>query len=127
MVGGTVDAHSSNWRGGEGRCEQTMGGFARRGSKLNDRHRVRFHASLKAAAKDEGAACCRGDELRPDSKVQHSCASFIRPSPASKLRVPSKLQIFALLSSFLHHRQHYKTLLNGRLDIPMTSLFSRCA
>jgi hypothetical protein len=26
MVGGTVDAHSSNWRGGEGRCEQTMGG-----------------------------------------------------------------------------------------------------
>jgi hypothetical protein len=56
---------------------------------------------------------CTGDELRPDSKVQHSCASRpIGPSAASKLRASSKLQIFAPVSSLLNTAsttKHYLT------------------
>jgi hypothetical protein len=128
LVGGTVGAHSSNWRGGEGGCEQWMGSRKKRqrGYRIDTVSASTLLSRLQRKTRSVRAVA--GTELRPDSKVQHSCASPpTRLSLASKLRPSSKLQIFALVSSLLQQRQHYKTLLNGRLDISITSLFSRCA
>lgn len=76
---------------------------------------------FKAAAKGEVATYPQlqvghHPELRPDSKLQHSCAIG---SGTKSVRVPSffKTPKILVLASLLHHRQHIKHYLTADSNI----------